>query len=401
MIKLYIHKSGKYALVHTTREGRATIIVPVVMARADTVMNGARIPEDQFHPQSWNGVPVTVQHPKSKFGSANDPDTLAKWAVGTIFNASYVDGVLKGEAWVDVQKANKIAPGLIDALNNGETMDVSTGYFASDVESSGTLNGKAYQIEHHDLKPDHLALLPGVEGACNWQDGCGVRANKGTLMKPRELLLALAKALNVNLGETAGKKDRKAVVAALIANEKSPFTDEDAAALEALSEASLDATVNAYGDKPDGATEPDKDDEAMGNSDDAAAAAAAAAAVVAASAKPGKKIMVQNCGCGGKPHTMSAEDKEAIEFGKKSLAAHKASLVAKVVENTTHKKEDAEKMSVEVLETIVNGLKPVEAGSFGARPAVSVTKANDDTKKMVSSGVAGVIRNAAKKKEAA
>lgn len=401
MIRIYSHKSNKFAITHTTREGRATIVVPVIMARADTVMNGAKIPEDQFHPQSWNGVPVTVQHPESDFGSANDPATLAKWGVGTIFNASYVDGVLRGEAWIDVQKANKVAPGLIDALNSGETMDVSTGYFASDVESTGNLNGKAFTVEHHDLKPDHLALLPGVEGACNWKDGCGVRANRSKNMDAREALLALAKALKINIGK-ADSTDRKTLVQALIANSKSPYTAEDAKALEAMSEAAFVATVNAFGEdnkeapveNADG--EDDKDVEE--NEDDPAEKFPAAKQKKNAK-EP--KVMKQNCGCGGNTHTMSAEDKAALEFGKKQLSSHKAGLVGKLVASTNIKKEEAETFSVAHLETLVNGIKPIEAGSFGGRPVANSEAGNEDTKKMVSGGVVAAIRNSSKKKEAA
>lgn len=149
-----------------THDGQRYLVVPVVMARAGVEMNGATITEDQLHAESWNGVPVTVTHPKDADGndiSANSPDVLQRYQVGTIFNATVEDAKLKAEAWVNVQKAGSE---LVERLKNMEAMDVSTGYFSQ-------IEGGQYK----DIKPDHLALLPNEEGACNFNDGCGVRAN--------------------------------------------------------------------------------------------------------------------------------------------------------------------------------------------------------------------------------
>src|SRR5215510_15341457 len=41
-------------------EGRQTLIVPVVMARADVVMNDGIVPVEEMVPYAWNGVAVTV-----------------------------------------------------------------------------------------------------------------------------------------------------------------------------------------------------------------------------------------------------------------------------------------------------------------------------------------------------
>jgi hypothetical protein len=41
----------------TTYEGRPTLVVPVVMARSDVVMNGGIIPVEKMVPYAWNGVP--------------------------------------------------------------------------------------------------------------------------------------------------------------------------------------------------------------------------------------------------------------------------------------------------------------------------------------------------------
>lgn len=152
-----------------TFDGKKYLVVPVVMAKAGVEMNGGVINEDQFHAESWNGVPVTYGHPKDSSGndiSANSPDVLEKWSVGQIFNAKVEDGSLKAEAWVNVEKANEIDDTLIARLQAMDNIDVSTGYF-SELENN----------EYKNIKPNHLALLPNEVGACSFDDGCGVRSN--------------------------------------------------------------------------------------------------------------------------------------------------------------------------------------------------------------------------------
>lgn len=164
---------------HITYEGRDTLVVPVVMARADVVMNGSWVPVEELIPETWNGVPVTVGHPEKDkgFTSANSPEVLTDWAVGRIFNAA-LDGLkLKAEAWIDMERATAVAPGLVPSLEAGLPMNISTGYFCDDEPAAGDLNGKTYTAISRKLRPDHLALLPDEEGACSWTDGCGVRTN--------------------------------------------------------------------------------------------------------------------------------------------------------------------------------------------------------------------------------
>jgi hypothetical protein len=48
--------------------GQDILIVPVVMARADVVMNGSLFPEDEMLPETWDGVPVTVGQARAQSG---------------------------------------------------------------------------------------------------------------------------------------------------------------------------------------------------------------------------------------------------------------------------------------------------------------------------------------------
>src|SRR5262245_56081988 len=164
----------------TTYEGRPTLVVPVVMARADVVMNGGIIPVEEMVPHAWNGVPVTVGHPQASDGSplaVGDPQVLTNWSVGRIFGAHVSNGVLRAQAWIDIGRADRVYPGLVPRLEAGEHIDVSTGYFCDPVQATGNAGGRQYTEIHRNLRPEHLALLPGQEGACDWEDGCGVRSN--------------------------------------------------------------------------------------------------------------------------------------------------------------------------------------------------------------------------------
>lgn len=253
-----------------TFRGREHIVFPVVMLR-ETVVNGGFVEKASLLPWTWNGTPVTVHHPEDASGTitANSPQTLEQWAIGTIFNATLDGDKLKAEAWIDVELAEALSPGLIETLEGGDPMDVSTGFYSTLVKKSGRHNGKSYTQVHTELKPDHLALLPGDVGACSWQDGCGVRTNsKGEPMDGKEddeakgilALLGFKKRPQANRRGDAG--DRRQIIADLISDDRSPFVPDDMYSLMEMSQESLthlrdqyltaegEPTTNAKGDTP-------------------------------------------------------------------------------------------------------------------------------------------------------
>lgn len=128
----------------------------------------------------WDGRPIPVMHPNvgGDYVRANNPQVEADWVVGRIYNANVQDGKLKAEAWIEVKKANKIAPDLIMALDSGVQMEVSTGILIQGDSIPGKWNEEEFTQTIINMVPDHLALLPGDKGACSWEDGCGVRANQ-------------------------------------------------------------------------------------------------------------------------------------------------------------------------------------------------------------------------------
>ena len=167
-----------------TLNGRPHLSAPVMMIKAPIVMNGLLYPVDEVQKfvEAWNGRPVTLFHPKSAEGeyiSANSPEVVNSVQLGQIFGAQFNDG-LRAEAWVDVEKARTVRPEVLDFYEGRrQNLEVSTGLFGDVVRVVGDLNGVAYEGIMTNIRPDHLALLPGGEGACSWTDGCGLRANEG------------------------------------------------------------------------------------------------------------------------------------------------------------------------------------------------------------------------------
>jgi len=182
---------NNYQIREEILQGRPHIVVPVVMMR-EGVHSGSDGP--QLHreeelsafPQAWNGIPVVIYHPKENGRniSANDPQVMERHAVGQIFNAHYDNG-LKAEAWIDVQRILAISPEALAHIREGRPLDVSIGSYTDVEATTGQWHDETYESIASNYMPDHLALLPGEQGACSWEDGCGVRVNqkKGGDMK--------------------------------------------------------------------------------------------------------------------------------------------------------------------------------------------------------------------------
>ena len=184
-IQNYAAQMGNYTLREELYEGRTHVVAPVILM-VEGVHNGSGGPvlytadELSRFACAWNGRPVPVGHPKDgdEFVSCNNPNILEQQVIGQVFKAHYLDGKLRGEIWIDKAKASRISPEALGCLLAGVAMDVSTGMYNDQTKTKGTWNGEDYIAIARNLRPDHLALLPGGEGACSWKDGCGVRANE-------------------------------------------------------------------------------------------------------------------------------------------------------------------------------------------------------------------------------
>ena len=180
-INIKVNADGKVR--EETVNGRDYLVAPVVAVK-EGVLNyedGAEfIPADEIKNsvEWWNGVDLPVGHPEKRGQpvSARQRDVVENNVVGRLWNAHYEDKKLKGELWVDVEKAKNMgstAQEVVDLLSNEKPIDVSTAYQRQAERSGGEYNGQKYDRVQRNLRPDHLALLPHSTGNMSWSDGVG------------------------------------------------------------------------------------------------------------------------------------------------------------------------------------------------------------------------------------
>ena len=87
-------------------------------------------------------------------------------------NTKYKNG-LKAEAWLEVDRMNAVDERVAQAVENQEMMELSTGLFGEVEEKEGEWNGEEYIGIIRNIRPDHLAVLPDLKGACSIEDGAG------------------------------------------------------------------------------------------------------------------------------------------------------------------------------------------------------------------------------------
>lgn len=178
-------KTFNYKIRNVTFEGKEHIVVPVIMMTEGVHCGSGgavyhSIDELGHFPEAWNGIPVCIFHPKEgdSFISANSPEVIESQTVGRIFN-THVEGTkLKAECWIDITKITAISPLAYQYIMEMRPLEVSVGVFTDDEQAEGVWNGETYHLIAHNHRPDHLALLPGGQGACSWADGAGIRANE-------------------------------------------------------------------------------------------------------------------------------------------------------------------------------------------------------------------------------
>lgn len=163
-----------------TMENRDYLVVPMIML-TEGVHNGSQGPilytaeELSKFPGVWNHKPVVVYHPQKEGQpiSACDPAVLTAHKIGVIMNTKFEDGKLKAEAWLDIERVNAVDNRILEAINNNETLELSTGLVTDTLDVPGEWNGETYTSIAVNFKPDHLAVLPDMVGACSIADGAG------------------------------------------------------------------------------------------------------------------------------------------------------------------------------------------------------------------------------------
>lgn len=185
--KIEVYRLGvnNYDIRHEILQGREYLVVPVVMLK-EGVHRGSLGPvlyrsEDlALNPSSWDGIPIVIRHPEKEgeYVTANSPEIMEGQTTGRIYNTIFEGGKLKAEAWIEKDRIQQVSPEALAYINQMRPLDVSTGMVFDYEVVTGKWEGEDYEAITHNYRPDHLALLPGEEGACSWADGCGIRANQ-------------------------------------------------------------------------------------------------------------------------------------------------------------------------------------------------------------------------------
>lgn len=166
------------------RSGRDFLIVPVV-ALTETVLECVTCvepelaPADEFarDPEAWNGLPLCYEHPQDAEGNYVSARAAAArdFIIGHVENSRRVEDSLRMDAAVDIERAKELGAGeVLERLEKGEPVEVSTGFWCETVKASGSKGERAYTAVQYGHQGDHLALLgPDATGACSWEQGCG------------------------------------------------------------------------------------------------------------------------------------------------------------------------------------------------------------------------------------
>lgn len=168
-------------------QGRDCLVVPVRMLKP-TVLNGSAGPvyypaeQNRESVKRWNGMPIVLNHPfrAGRPVSARTSEVLNQTGIGVVLNTSESGGQLKAEAWIDIENANKIDPRIVQKLEAGQAVEVSTGLNVKAIkaEDGANVGGIVYNYIATEYEPDHLAVLLDEKGACSIQDGCGMLVNR-------------------------------------------------------------------------------------------------------------------------------------------------------------------------------------------------------------------------------
>lgn len=181
-------------------DGRKYIVVPMVMI-LEGVHTGSQGPvyysidELAKTPKMWNLKPIVIEHP-FRGDTATDLEVYKRQSVGMVMNTHFIDGKLKAEAWIDIEKAKEKCPTILDHIAHRLPMEISTGLFSELVLEEGVWNGEPYKGRIINIRADHLAILPQKQGACSLSDGAGLLINQKQEIDPKEVLNVISTVIN-------------------------------------------------------------------------------------------------------------------------------------------------------------------------------------------------------------
>jgi hypothetical protein len=165
-----------------------SVEAPVTFLKTMTLDEGY-VPEQEVRRsvEEWQGIPVTDGHPKGPDGHNISVKYAQDIVIGEIVDPeirsengdTYVDATVrldKSEAITTSRQATK----LVERVSNGETVQVSSGYYGNRMDS-GVYDGEYHENVVGNLRANHVALLPSSDfPRCTIQDGCGIAVNFAT-----------------------------------------------------------------------------------------------------------------------------------------------------------------------------------------------------------------------------
>lgn len=166
-------------------EGREYLVAPMVLLREGVLAGSAGAlfyPADEIasNHRDWNGTPIVVYHPTDSNGTPTSAKNAGN-SIGEVRGARIgTGGKLQAEGWFDAEKTRNTDGRVYDALLQGKALDVSTGLYTTNEPARNgatyctALACRSYTHVARNLKPDHLAVLPDMAGACAIEDGCGL-----------------------------------------------------------------------------------------------------------------------------------------------------------------------------------------------------------------------------------
>ena len=186
MCKQFLSIANKKAITHRieTFQGKEYIVAPAVLLNVG-VHPGSIGPllytanELEKTVKSWNNKPVVLYHPGGD-GSAAHPEILESSACGFVMNASFSDNALRADLYIDSARLQELDQTTHQDIINNKAIEISTGLFSQPIIANGEHEGEEYIGQMIDGQPDHLALLPGLVGACSIKKGCGLLVNESS-----------------------------------------------------------------------------------------------------------------------------------------------------------------------------------------------------------------------------
>lgn len=159
-----IHHARGNAIIE---ESESSLKVSAIVTREGVFKGVYRPAEVLERSYRWLlGVPVTVSHPQ-------DGVYFDEEAVGQVIDVFWEPPSVRvvAELWKD-----RMPPVILERIRNGEPVDVSVGYYPIEEQREGEFQGERYDRIETSLFFDHVAIVP--QGACSWEDGCGIRQHE-------------------------------------------------------------------------------------------------------------------------------------------------------------------------------------------------------------------------------